>query len=115
VLAFLRASVYSRARKKKYDYQQELIRTNLRLEAEGNGAGGWGVGGDSFTGFYCSPSSRFLAFIPHCLRDPSWPHTAPWCPLRSTTRQRIKSKRSSREWWRTPLIPALGRQRQADF
>jgi hypothetical protein len=27
----------------------------------------------------------------------------------------LKSWRFSRVWWRTPLIPALGRQRQADF
>jgi hypothetical protein len=27
----------------------------------------------------------------------------------------IKKMPYSRAWWRTPLIPALGRQRQADF
>jgi hypothetical protein len=27
----------------------------------------------------------------------------------------IKNEEPSRAWWRRPLIPALGRQRQADF
>jgi hypothetical protein len=27
----------------------------------------------------------------------------------------IKNKTDSWAWWRTPLIPTLGRQRQADF
>jgi hypothetical protein len=27
----------------------------------------------------------------------------------------FKEKKKSQAWWRTPLIPALGRQRQVDF
>jgi hypothetical protein len=27
----------------------------------------------------------------------------------------LKTSNSAGQWWRTPLIPALGRQRQADF
>jgi hypothetical protein len=27
----------------------------------------------------------------------------------------LNEKKSGRAWWRMPLIPALGRQRQADF
>jgi hypothetical protein len=29
--------------------------------------------------------------------------------------KRIKKKKKAGQWWCTPLIPALGRQRQADF
>jgi hypothetical protein len=28
---------------------------------------------------------------------------------------KLKIKERGRAWWRTPLIPALGKQRQADF
>jgi hypothetical protein len=29
--------------------------------------------------------------------------------------QQLRVLAASRAWWRTPLIPALGRQRQVDF
>jgi hypothetical protein len=29
--------------------------------------------------------------------------------------QKVKLKNKAGQWWRTPLIPALGRQRQVDF
>jgi hypothetical protein len=29
--------------------------------------------------------------------------------------KKYKTVRLARQWWRIPLIPALGRQRQADF
>ena len=33
----------------------------------------------------------------------------------SFTEEAIKKCVTARQWWRTPLIPALGRQRQVDF
>jgi hypothetical protein len=30
-------------------------------------------------------------------------------------KQKHRLKRGARQWWCTPLIPALGKQRQADF
>jgi hypothetical protein len=32
-----------------------------------------------------------------------------------TNKQPFKKKDMAWQWWRSPLIPALGRQRQADF
>jgi hypothetical protein len=34
---------------------------------------------------------------------------------RKSSYQQLKSTSESRAWWNIPLIPALGRQRQADF
>jgi hypothetical protein len=36
-----------------------------------------------------------------------------WISINITSKK--KKKKRSQAWWRTPLIPTLGRQRQADF
>jgi chromosome segregation ATPase len=35
--------------------------------------------------------------------------------LKEETEKSIKELQGARQWWRMPLIPTLGRQRQADF
>jgi hypothetical protein len=45
----------------------------------------------------CQDPGSFYKEVPHCAEGS------------------IKIRGQSRAWWRTPLIPALGRQRQADF
>jgi hypothetical protein len=30
-------------------------------------------------------------------------------------KSKIKQTKTAGQWWHTPLVPALGRQRQADF
>jgi hypothetical protein len=37
------------------------------------------------------------------------------CLLDFKKKKKKKQKTFCRVWWRTPLVPALGRQRQADF
>jgi hypothetical protein len=47
---------------------------------------------------------------------PAWPTQRG--PISNTNQRKQKSdkkKKVSRVWWRTPLIPAFRRQRQADF
>jgi hypothetical protein len=53
--------------------------------------------------------------VPQCsdrdtLFSPPWATGDDWYLLHT-----LGSISGSRAWWRTPLIPALGRQRQADF
>jgi hypothetical protein len=33
----------------------------------------------------------------------------------TTKEGKARTQTGARQWWRTPLIPALGKQRQADF
>jgi hypothetical protein len=37
------------------------------------------------------------------------------CMTDTNSQASKKNKMLARQWWRTPLIPALGKQRQADF
>jgi hypothetical protein len=37
------------------------------------------------------------------------------CVLLKEVNTKLNEKISARQWWCRPLIPALGRQRQADF
>jgi hypothetical protein len=39
----------------------------------------------------------------------------PWEQWMEVAQERLETGKSARQWRRTPLIPALGRQRQADF
>jgi hypothetical protein len=38
-----------------------------------------------------------------------------WVKILNIETVQVKEKCSAGQWWRMPLIPALGRQRQADF
>jgi hypothetical protein len=54
---------------------------------------------------------------------PSYTHTYTYLKINFKRRKKkemkafvvVKKSNVSRMWWRTPLTPALGRQRQADF
>jgi hypothetical protein len=52
------------------------------------------------------------------LEQPGLVHTEKCCvEKQNKTKQKRKRKKktSAMQWWHTPLIPALGRQRQVDF
>jgi hypothetical protein len=42
-------------------------------------------------------------------------HLGRLCPISASLRIGIKYSSMAGQWWRMPLIPALGKQRQADF